>query len=415
MRSFLRMVSLAGNRRRWVLGLALSLQYGKAQTAVPPAISAQPPITISIGSQAQPQLTVSISNQSQSQSAHAQYTYRSLRIATPLAGRKGLDALLISPPGSGVRPLAIINHGTPRKPDQRATMDPSNMLPVAVEFARRGWITVILMRRGYGSSGGEFAESTGECSRPDYFHSSFEAESDIRSAITYLSKLGEVDSRRILLVGVSSGGLATVALTADSPPGIAAAINFAGGNGSRADNEVCRPESLVDAFGAYGKKSRIPMLWVYSENDHYFSPELAARFYEAFTKSGGHAELRRAPAFQEDGHYLFSFEGIPIWTRYVDDFLKNQNLMLRGDILPPPPLPNVPPPPELSSAWRGAFSYYLAAPTIKAFAVSGDGFFGYRFGESTAEQAKKKAIDNCNQRTAKHDCRLVFLNNSPIK
>jgi pimeloyl-ACP methyl ester carboxylesterase len=276
-------------------------------------------------------------------------------------------------------------------------------------------MTVILMRRGYGTSGGKFAEAIGECSRPDYFHSSLEADRDIRAAIMYLSKLREVDSARILLVGVSSGGFATVALTADPPPGIVAAINFAGGNGSRAEDEVCRPENLVDAFGTYGKTSRIPMLWVYSENDHYFSSALANRFYEAFTKTGGHAELRRAPSFQDDGHLLFSFEGIPIWTRYVDEFLKNQKLMPRSDLLPPPPLPNVPPPVELGPAWRGAFSYYLAAPTVKAFAVSSDGFFGYRFGELTGEEAKRDAIHNCDQRTAKHDCRVVFFNDRPVK
>jgi hypothetical protein len=169
--------------------------------------------------------------------------------------------------------------------------------------------------------------------------------------------------------------LAIVALTADPPPGVVAGINFAGGNGSRADNEVCHPELLVDAFGAYGKISRIPLLWVYSENDHYFSPELAQRFYEAFTKAGGDARFIRAAPFQEDGHSLFNFQGIPVWTRYVDQFLANQKLMLRTDLLPPPPLPNMLPPSELSLSSQAAFYYYLAGPTTKAFAVSSDGFF----------------------------------------
>src|SRR5258708_2175922 len=410
------MVASRQKRHRWILGLTLfGLLCANAQTAAPPAPSARAPITVSIGDQSQPQVTVSISGESETQPASSRYAYRSLHISVPLADTNGLEAVILSPPGVGAHPLAIINHGTPRKPDQRATMNPSSVLPMAIEFARRGWTTVILMRRGYGRSGGKFAETIGSCDHPDYKHAAAEAGRDTRAAIGYLSNLAEVDSGHVLIVGVSSGGFATIALAANPPPGVVAGISFAGGNGSMADGEVCRPEALVEAFGSYGMKSRLPMLWVYSENDHYFSPEVANHFYEAFTKGGGHAEFRRVASFQEDGHRLFSFHGIPVWTRYVDEFLENHKLALRSELLPPPPLPNVPPPPELSPAWQGAFHYYLAAPTVKAFAVSSDGFFGYRFGESTAEEAQRKAVHNCDQQTAKHACRVAFLNDRPIK
>ena len=33
------------------------------------------------------------------------------------------------------------------------------------------------------------------------------------------------------------------------------------------------------------------MLWVYSENDSFFAPALAASLYDAFTRTGGEAEL----------------------------------------------------------------------------------------------------------------------------
>jgi hypothetical protein len=38
---------------------------------------------------------------------------------------------------------------------------------------------------------------------------------------------------------------------------------------------------LVRAFAQFGKISRVPMLWVYALNDHYFGPGLAAQFYRA--------------------------------------------------------------------------------------------------------------------------------------
>ena len=44
----------------------------------------------------------------------------------------------------------------------------------------------------------------------------------------------------MIAVGPSAGGFASVALTADPPPGLAAVISFAGGRGSRADDDVVR-------------------------------------------------------------------------------------------------------------------------------------------------------------------------------
>jgi dienelactone hydrolase len=141
------------------------------------------------------------------------------------------------------------------------------MLPQAREFARRGWTAVVVMRRGYGNSGGGYHEGMCACSSPCYKDAALQAAADLRGAIEYLSQLPEVDPSRILSVGRSAGGLANVALSADPPPGLVAAINFAGGHGSDARDNVCHPEALVKAFGDFGRKSRIPMLWVYAENE----------------------------------------------------------------------------------------------------------------------------------------------------
>ena len=117
---------------------------------------------------------------------------------------------------------------------------------------------------------------------------------------------GTYDGSRIISVGVSAGGFATVALTADPPPGLIAAISFAGGRGSLEADQDCRADRLVDAYRAMGKTSRVPMLWVYAENDHFFGPQLAQQLRQAFTGSGGNVEFIRAPAFRDEGHFLFS-------------------------------------------------------------------------------------------------------------
>jgi dienelactone hydrolase len=333
-----------------------------------------------------------------------------LRIPIHGAGSKGLAAVMVRPNEAGPHPLVVLTHGSPRNAEDRSQMSPLAMLPQAIEFARRGWTAVVVMRRGYGDSGGGYAERYGQCSSPFYEGAGIASAADLRASIEYLSKLPEVDASRILSVGVSAGGFANVALSANPPPGLVAAISFAGGRGSLQSDQVCSPEALIEAFADFGKKSRIPMLWVYSENDHFFAPQLAGRFYQAFTAAGGKASFISAPAFGADGHFLFSRKGIPIWASMVDDFLKTQNLTLRAELLPAPEPPKIAPPAELSFGGKEEFREYLLSPPHKAFAASVDGHYGFSFGRRTEQDAISKALFNCGQVAAGADrCSLVML------
>jgi dienelactone hydrolase len=317
-----------------------------------------------------------------------------LRIPIHGAGSKGLAAVMVRPDEPGPHPLAVITHGLPRFSDVTG-LTPLSMLPQAMEFARRGWTAVVVMRRGYGDSGGKFVEFSTSCSSPSYKGLGTDAAADLRAAIQYLSTLPEVDPARILLIGRSVGGLATVALTADPPPGLIAAISFAGGAGSKGPDQVCSPEVLVNAFGHFGKRSRIPMLWVYSENDLYFSPQLAQRFHKAFTNAGGNASFVVAPPFELDGHNLFSRDGIPLWAPMVDEFLKSQKLVLRTTLLSLPEPPHIVPPARLSVKGKDDFREYLLKPPHKAFALSAGGHYGYSSGQRTEKIATEKALSNC--------------------
>ena len=115
----------------------------------------------------------------------------------------------------------------------------------------------------------------------------------------------QVDTAQIIAVGLSTGGFATVALTAKAPPGLVAAISFAGGRGVRADFDVCNPGELVGAFRSFGKHSRIPMLWIYAEDDRSFWPEIAHKFDDAFRAGGGQDQFVQVPATARAGHGLF--------------------------------------------------------------------------------------------------------------
>jgi dienelactone hydrolase len=339
---------------------------------------------------------------------------QSLRIPMPEAGKNGLEAVMIRPNDSVAHPLALLSHGTPREADERPGMTAWGLTPQAREFARRGWTTVMVLRRGYGTSGGGFSEDARACSSfPDYYDSGRESARDLRAAIAYLAKLPEVDASRIISVGISAGGFATVALTADPPPGLVAAISFAGGRGSRKPDEVCNPGDLIRAFSDFGKKSRTPMLWVYSENDHFFGPGIAAQFYQAFSQSGGKVSFIRAAPFRRDGHGLFSLGGIPIWTLIVDEFLAGQHLKLRDALLSLPVPPDVSPPSQLPLHAREEFRAFLTLPPHKAFAVSSGAHYAYVFGRRSEKEAQKLAEERCKEAAPKGDrCALVIVEES---
>jgi dienelactone hydrolase len=333
------------------------------------------------------------------------------RIPTKDAGKKGLEAVIVRPIEPGPHPLAVLTHGTPREASDRPGMSPWQMVPQAREFARPGWTTVIVMRRGYGDSGGGFDEDARACSRrPDYYDSGKESAKDLRESIAYLSKLPEVDPSRIISVGISAGGFANVALTADPPPGLLAAISFARGRGSRRPDEVCNADELIRTFHEFGEKSRVPMLWVYSENDHFFGPQIAQAFYQAFTQAGGKATFIHAAPYRKDGHGLFSLGGISIWTVMVDDFLKKQNLVLRTTLLSLPEPRDIPVPAQLKAGGREEFRTFLTLPPYKAFAVSNEGHLGYAFGRRSEKDAQKLAKEHCEENSSKSDpCALVSL------
>ena len=321
------------------------------------------------------------------------YHREDLRIPMKGAETAGLEALLVRPSGSARYPLALISHGAPRDPTTRAAMSPYGMYRPAMEFARRGFAALVVMRRGYGVSGGRYAESNGPCSDRDYSRSARASAEDLSAAVRAMQGRTDVSTNGMIAVGSSAGGFASIAFAAAAPPGLVAAISFAGGRGSRGDDDVCDEAALVRAFEALGRTSRIPTLWIYAENDKFFGPDLARRMHAGFAGAGGRAQLINAPAFGDDGHTLFS-RGIPLWTPMVDRFLREQNLGAREVAAAPLPA-ELSPPPRLGEKGRSAFADYLAASPHKAFAVSPTGSFSYRGGQRSAVAAQEAALAAC--------------------
>jgi dienelactone hydrolase len=338
-------------------------------------------------------------------------TYKETRIPMDEAGSNGLEALLVWPDDHKPHPLALINHGSPRDGSARSKMSAIAYLPIAMEFARRGFAVAVVMRRGYGSSGGGWAEVTGNCNSPAYARSAAAASKDLHTVVSYLGTLPQFDINTILAVGVSAGGYSTLAFTADNPPpGLVAAISFAGGRGSKASDTICNADKLVATIGDFGKTSRVPTLWVYAQNDHFFNPTLAERFYSAFTKNGGHAKLIIAGPFGNDGHFLFSTSGIPTWTPIVDTFLQTQHLVFFDKLLALPDTSNLVAPNTLSTQGKNDFTTYVKSAPHKAFAVSPEGAYGWRTGQASQAAAQQDAMTYCKKHASEH-CRVIAVDN----
>ena len=98
----------------------------------------------------------------------AQFYTEDLRIPMAEAGPQGLEAFLVRPVGTKRYPLALLSHGSPRSFGDRATMSAHKYYGIALEYARRGFAALIVMRRGYGTSPGGRVDSVGGCSNAAY-------------------------------------------------------------------------------------------------------------------------------------------------------------------------------------------------------------------------------------------------------
>ena len=250
-------------------------------------------------------------------------------IPLPHDGDRAMFTTVLRPPGEDKKPLVVINHGSPPKAEDRPNQ--RSVFKTASEwFVKRGYVVALPLRRGYGKTGGSWAETYGRCDGPDYRRAGLEGAKDIGAAIAYMTKQTFVRPERVLVVGQSAGGWGSLTLSSLNPPAVAAVVDFAGGRGGYADgkpNNNCAPDRLVEAAGEYGKTARVPTLWVFTENDLFFNPSLSRRMAEAYKGAGGKAEYNLLKPFGKDGHNLFGAgDGIGRWREIVAKFLDANGL-----------------------------------------------------------------------------------------
>ena len=125
--------------------------------------------------------------------ASAQAREQVVRI--PAAGGVSMIANVMRPPGEDKKPLVVINHGSPADGSQRAKMTPPRFNGLSSWFVSRGYVVVLPLRRGYGETGGTWAEAYGSCQNPDYYNAGLQGAADIKAALDYMRGQPYVDAQ----------------------------------------------------------------------------------------------------------------------------------------------------------------------------------------------------------------------------
>ena len=249
------------------------------------------------------------------------------RIQTPYTENgesASLEVVLFKPPVDGRYPTMVFHHGSTGDGS-----DPSRFAntffskSIAFYFVERGWMVAFPQRRGRGKSDGVYDEGF----KPD--RSGYSCEEDIALAgathaledldvITdWLRNRMDVDTTRLLVGGTSRGGILAVAHTAQRPDVYLAAINFVGGWIAEGcgDYRSINRTLFVDGAAFPG-----PSLWLYGENDSFYSLPYSRSNFDAFTLAGGLGnmiELVRSPEL--NGHFIIN--DLALWEPALDDFI----------------------------------------------------------------------------------------------
>jgi len=232
---------------------------------------------------------------------------------------------MFRPRGAGPFPLAVIAHGSTQNEIRRAEFRAPQYPALTEWLVAHGYAVAVPQRPGHGETGGPYYEAQGGCADADYAKAGQAAAASIAAAIDFLSRQAFVKKSGAVALGHSAGGWGVLALTTQTLRPLAGVVAFAGGLGGRADDVAgknCAPDRLVAASRTYGEKARAPALWLYAENDSYFSPALSRRMADAFRAGGGRGTYELLPPVGSDGHELI-FAPSTAWGPALERFLRS--------------------------------------------------------------------------------------------
>ncbi|WP_229011257.1 dienelactone hydrolase family protein [Paraburkholderia gardini] len=335
-----------------------------------------------------------------------------IRIPADASGSITLETTIYKPDGAGPFPMIVFNHGKIRG-DPR-TQERSDPLPLAREFVRRGYVVVAPNRRGFAESGGTYEQDGCDIAR-----NGLGQAADVAATINFMSRMPYVDATHIVVSGTSHGGLATIAYGSEATSGVRALINFSGG--LRQDSCADWQGNLVQAFGDYAEKTRVPSLWLYGDNDSIWPAALVGKMYTAYVEHGASAKMVDFGVYKNDAHRLVGDrDGVRVWWPAVEAFLARVGMPTGvqyhvTDPAPPKPtgfasIDAVDAVPFLDEAGRNGYRNFLHQYPSRAFAVSDSGSWSWAEG---GDDPMSVAMANC-QKHSEDACRLYAVNEAVV-
>jgi dienelactone hydrolase len=227
--------------------------------------------------------------------------------------------------GDGPWPTLVVNHGSTGNGDRPDFFGHlSTHRELVRRFTARGWQVIFPQRRGRGGSGGLYDEGF-EADRSRYSCDparslpGFErALEDLHHVMQHIVARPDVDARRVMLSGVSRGGILSAAYAGLHPAHVRGVINFVGGwMGDRCVNV----ERINPVLFRRGAAYPLPMLWLYGNRDSFYSLRHSRANFEAFRAAGGQG---RFVAYElpsgENGHFIA--DRPDLWLRDVESYLE---------------------------------------------------------------------------------------------
>jgi dienelactone hydrolase len=341
---------------------------------------------------------------------------------TLLTGKSHTGQMIVThfkPQGSGPFPVVIMNHGRSMAKEKRAVPPRIRYTAVARYWVRRGFAVFVPTRLGYGDAGldpdPEF--SGDKCDDRKYGVTLAAVLKHTGATLDFAKTLSWTDANRVIVMGQSVGGFASIGASAEKLPGLLAAINFAGGAGGDPEThpaQPCSTSQLTAVINDAGHRAKVPMLWLYAENDKFWGADWPRKWHAAYVQGGGRAELKTFPPVAEDGHQLIN-KGFRLWRPALDQFIAKLGFA-------PPKSKNAPPPtgfarideadklPFVKDAVKtDGYQKFLDADLPRALAIGPTGAWAWRIGED----APKEALEKCEQ-FARQPCRLYAVDDAVV-
>lgn len=232
-----------------------------------------------------------------------------------------LEIVTAKPSGEGPHPTIVFHHGSTGNGRNKSlytrTVAPAVM---ANYFVERGWMALFPQRRGRGKSGGVYgegldADGSGYSCNVEIAIAGFErAVEDVDAVVDHLHGRIDVDNEKLVIGGVSRGGILAIAYAGMRPNTFRGSINFNGGWLGRGcpNHEIVNP--LLFERGA---RAGVKTLWLHGSYDQYYRISHCGGNFDRFRSAGGEGNFVAAPM----GHALM-FKPT-LWSQHVDQYLQS--------------------------------------------------------------------------------------------